>query len=191
MLRTMINGMAIAAVLGLGGVALATKADAEKAHEHATALSAKVSAVNAIAAAEHATGGGAVKLDIEDNNGTFLFEIRTVTQDRIADAFIDPATGKVVRAKDEGLIARVFEREDREAVAKLHGFPTTLATAVATAEQQTGGKTFEAAYGDEDDKAVFEVKIAKDGATQKVEIDAASGKVTKVSAEKRANVETQ
>lgn len=185
MFRTTINGMAIAAALVLtGGAVLPANADAKKCEPACCCQSSKVSAAEAVTTAEQETGGRAVKLGIEDQNGTYLYEIQTATPDKVADAFIDPATGKVVRIEDKDLIARVFEREDRGAVAKLQDFPTTLATAITVAEKQTGGKTVEAEYGDEDDKAVFEIKVVRDSATQKVEIDAASGKVTKVSAAK-------
>lgn len=183
-IRTAIKGVAIAAVLGLGWTTSAAKAAEEKASEYTVAVTAKVTAAEAIAIAERATGGHAVKLDIDDENGTPLYEITTATQDKVASAFIDPTTGTVVRAADKGLIARVFEREDRDAMKQLQSLPTSLATAVTTAEQQTGGRAYQAEYEDEDDTNVFEIKVVKDGATRKVEIDAATGKVAKVAAEK-------
>lgn len=177
----MSNGIAIAALLGLDGAASAQASGAENENEGAAASTAMVSAAEAIAAAEKATGGRAVKLDIESENGAYLYEIRTATQDKVKNAFVDPATGKIVPTEDKGLIASVFEGEDWGALAKLQGFKTTLATAVATVEQQAGGKTLEAEYGDEDDKPISEAKVVKDSVTPRVEIDAASGKVTKVS----------
>lgn len=163
------------------GAAFASSSDKEKAGEVAAALSAKIPAVQAIAVAEQQTGGRALKIDVENEKGTYLYEIKTASRDKVAAVFVDPATGKVVRVEDEGLISRVFEREDRDAVAKLKGLQTTLGTAITLAEQRTDGKAIEAEYGDEDDRAVFEVEVAKDDALHKVEIDAASGEVTKVS----------
>jgi uncharacterized membrane protein YkoI len=59
---------------------------------------------------------------------------------------------------------------------------TSLAQAIATAEQETGGKAIDAGIENEDGNTAFEVKIVKGDAVQKVLIDPQTGKVMKVAA---------
>jgi len=172
--------MAAVFVLGATGAAFASSEDHEGGREIAAALDAKTSVVEAIAAAERQTGGRAMKIDIEKDNGAYLYEVKTVSKDKITRIFVDPASGKVVRSDDEGLIDRVFDSEDQDELAKLTGSTTTLAAAIATAEQHTGGKAIEARVDDDDDTMLFKVKVAKDNALQKVMVDIATGKVVKV-----------
>ena len=123
-----------------------------------------------------------MKVDVEHEKGTYLYEIKTVSKDKVSEVFVDPASGKITRTADEGLIAKVFDKEDQAEFAKLAASPVTLSTAVATAEKEIGGKAIEAAFENEDGKMLFEVEVAKDKAVHKVMIDAVSGKVVKVSA---------
>lgn len=103
-----------------------------------------------------------------------------ISGEKVAEVFVDSATGKVVSTEDEGLIARIFDEEDRTELAKLASSPTTLAAAIGTAEQQVGGKAVEAGYENENGQMLFEVEVAKDKSVHEVKIDAATGKVAKV-----------
>jgi uncharacterized membrane protein YkoI len=67
-------------------------------------------------------------------------------------------------------------------VAALVNAKTTLAQAIAAAEQQTGGKAIDAGLENENGAMAFEIKVAKDNTVQKVLIDLQSGKVLKVAA---------
>lgn len=172
--------MAAVFALGASGAAFAAAGEKENGQEIAAVLAAKTSVAQAIGAAEQQTGGRAMKIDVEKENGTYLYEIKTVSKDRVVQVFVDPASGQVVRTEDEGLIAKVFDREDQEEFAKLAASSTTLAAAVATAEQHTGGKAIEASFDNEDGTMLFEVEVAKDNAVHKVMIDTANGNVLKV-----------
>lgn len=184
MFRTKLVPATMAAVIALGtaGAAFASSGEKENANEISAVLNAKSSISQAVAAAEKQTGGRAMKVDVEHEKGTYLYSIKTVSKDKVSDVFVDPASGKITRTDDEGLIAKVFDKEDQAEFAKLAASPVTLSTAVATAEKETGGKAIEAAFESEDGKMLFEVEVAKDKAVQKVTIDAASGTVVKVSA---------
>jgi uncharacterized membrane protein YkoI len=59
---------------------------------------------------------------------------------------------------------------------------TSLAQAIAAAEQETGGKAVETGLENRDGVMAYEVKIAKGDALQRVLVDLDSGKVTKVTA---------
>jgi uncharacterized membrane protein YkoI len=185
MLRSKLIPAVMAAVIAVGtsGVAFAaTNGKGEDASEIQAALSAEVTAGQAIAAAEKNTGGRALEVGLEDENGGVLYEVKTITQDKVVEAFIDPATGQVIRTKEEGLVARMFDQEDKAELARLAQSPTDLAAAIAAAEQETGGKALEAAHEDENGHAIFEVEVVKDNVVQQVKVDGATGKVMKVSA---------
>lgn len=173
--------MAAAIAVGAAGTAFASSGENENDREIAAALGAKTSITEAIAAAEQQSGGRAMEVDVEKENGAFLYEVKTVSNDKITEILIDPASGKVLRTDDEGLIARILDREDQDELAKLTASSTTLAAAIATAEQQTGGTAVEASFDGEDGATLFEVEVAKDNAVHKVRVDSATGKVMKAS----------
>ncbi len=174
--------MAAVVALGATQAAFAKSEEHENGQEIAAVLGAKTSVAQAIAAAEQKTGGRAMKIDVEKEKGAYLYEVKTVAKDKISEVFVDLVSGQVTRTDDEGLIARIFDREDRDELAKLAALPTTLAAAIATAEQHTGGKAIEARFDDENGALLFKVEVAKDNTTQRVKIDGVTGKVVKVSA---------
>ncbi len=174
--------MAAMIAVGATGAVHASTGESESHREIATVLGAKTSLVQAIDAAERHSGGRAMKIDVEKKNGAFLYEVKTVSKDRITEILVDPASGTVVGTDDEGLIARIFDREDQDELARLGGSPTTLAAAIATAEQETGGTAIEAKADGDDDAMRYKVEVAKDNAVRKVTIDGATGKVIKVAA---------
>lgn len=184
MIRTKLIPVTMAAALALGAASAtyASSGENENAKEVSAVLSAKTSVSQAIAAAEQQTGGRAMKVDVGHEKGGYQYEIKIVSKDKVSEVFVDPASGKITRTDDEGLIAKVFDNEDQAEFAKLAASPVTLASAVATAEKEIGGKAIEAAFENEDGNMQFEVEVAKDKAVQKVMIDATSGKVVKVSA---------
>ncbi|MBY0508857.1 MAG: PepSY domain-containing protein [Rhodospirillaceae bacterium] len=166
--------------LGTSGATLAASGDNEHGPEVAAVLGAKTSIVQAIAAAEQQTGGRAMKIEVEKEKGTYLYEVKTISKDRISEVFVDPVSGQVVRSEDEGLISKVFDRADRDEFIRLGASSTTLAAAIATAEQHIGGKAIEASFDNEGGTMRFEVEVAKDNAVHKVMIASADGKVLKV-----------
>jgi uncharacterized membrane protein YkoI len=184
MIRTQVLPAAMAAFLALSasGVALASSDEHENAKEISAVLNAKTSLAQAIATAEAKAGGRAMKVNVEHESGTYQYEVKIVAKDKVSEVFIDPASGKVTRTDDEGLIAKVFDKEDQEEFAKLSGSPVSLSTAVATAEKETGGKAVEAAFESEDGKAQYEVELANGATVRKVVVDGTSGKVVKTSA---------
>ena len=54
-----------------------------------------------------------------------------------------------------------------------------MAQAIATAEQQVGGKAVGTGIEDQDGTVYFEVQVVKDGARQKVLVDPQTGKIVK------------
>jgi len=72
------------------------------------------------------------------------------------------------------------EDENAREIAAVLGTKTTLAAAIAAAEQQTGGRAIEASLEDEDGTSLFKVEVARDNAVHKVTLDSATGKVINV-----------
>lgn len=182
MLRSKILPAAMVATIALGTAGVAHARSHERGLERlgqeiTVALDAKVSAVQAIAAAEQKTGGRALKIGLERKNGAYLYEIRTVSNGKVAKAFVDPASGKIVKIDDQGSIARFFESDEGDDSAKLADSSTTLAAAIATAEQQVGGTAIEAKFRQHDRNALFVVQVAKDRIVYNVAVDPVTGKV--------------
>ena len=95
------------------GSALAATGEHNNAAGVAAVLAAKVSPGQAIATAEQQTGGRAVKLDVEEEKGVHLYEIKTISEDKVLNVFVDTATGKVVRTEEEGMISGMLDHEDK------------------------------------------------------------------------------
>lgn len=171
---------AIIAAGSIGAAFAGTGGKGDDASEMRAALSAKVTAAEAITTAEQKTGGHALKVGLEDENGRVFYAVGTVAQDKVLDVFVDPDSGAVVRSEEQGLIHRIFNREDKAGAADLMKSPTSLSAAIAAAEQQTGGKVIEAAYGDEGGRGIFEIDVIRNNARFEVKVDGATGKVLKV-----------
>lgn len=80
------------------------------------------------------------------------------------------------------VLASESERNDAAELAQLPAGHVTLATAIATAEQQTGGQAIDASFGNENGAKLVEVEVVKGNAVHTVKLDAANGKVVKVTA---------
>lgn len=175
--------MAFVVALGATGAAFAMENDTGNSHEIAAALAAKTTLAQAVAVAEQGAEGRGLEIGLEDRNGTYAYKVTVVTKDdNVSDVFVDPATGKILRTEAEGLVSRIFDREDRVEAAKLKEATATLSGAITAAEQQAGGKAIEAGYEDENGRTFFEVTVAKDNAVRDVRVDGATGKVVKIEA---------
>ena len=72
------------------------------------------------------------------------------------------------------------ENEGAQERAALVNAKTSLAQAIATAEQQSGGKAIDAGLENEKGTMTFAVEVAKDNTVQKVLVDLQTGKVLKI-----------
>ena len=95
----------------------------------------------------------------------------------MAAAFaLGSATSVAYAAKNE----HGDEREGAQEIATILSARTSLAQAIATAEQQSGGKAIDAGIEKENGVTAFAIEVAKDNAVQKVLVDLETGKVLKV-----------
>lgn len=181
--KSSISAMALVIALGTTGAAFAMEHEGENSQEITAALAAKTSLTQAIASAEQQTGGSALRIGLEHHDGNFTYKIKVITKDdNVSKVSVDPVSGKVLRTEAEGMISRVFDREDRTEAAKLKDAQTTLGGAIAAAEQQAGGKAIEAGYENENGRMQFQVSVAKDHNVTDVKVDSATGKVIKIEA---------
>ncbi|WP_165943429.1 PepSY domain-containing protein [Roseicella aquatilis] len=171
----------VLAFIAAGGIASAAqngprRGEGENAAEIAAVLGARISPAEAVAAAEHAANGRAVKLSIEDEGGVRLYEVRVAAGNRMFTVKIDPSTGAVRATEADGLVARLLDREDRSELAALQRAPTTLGQAITAAERAAGGgRAVEAAWEGEDAALGYEVEVTRDGAITRVLVDASTG----------------
>ena len=170
-------------VIVLSGIAAALVSfkKAENSQEMMAIMDAKITLAQAITAAEQETGGRAMQIGMEHEKGAYLYEIKALSKGDVIEVFVDPMTEKITRQENQGLIAKYLDSHNRDEFAKLAS-SLSLANATTMAERQTGGTAIEAAFESEDGIALFEVKIAKDNATQLVKINAAFGQTLNMSA---------
>jgi uncharacterized membrane protein YkoI len=75
----------------------------------------------------------------------------------------------------------VKQDDERQEAAAVLNAKTSLAQAIAVAEQQTGGKAIESGIENQNGKVIgYDVKVAKGNIVQKVVVDLNSGQLLKV-----------
>ena len=170
--------IAISVVAGLTWGALAWVANATAQD------SAKPTLAQAVRAAEQRTNGHARKVEMENENGIDVYEIKTVSKGKSASVLVDLVSGKILRVQGQGFMSGVIEREDLEEdradLARLEASSMKLAGAIDAAEQETGGRAVEAEMQNRYGSTLFEVHVVKDWVKQKVLIDPATAKVIPV-----------
>lgn len=103
-LTVSVMGLSILAGLTGGAVAAshstpATAASVSEASELEAIQSARLSIADAARAAETETGGRAVDVSLEDDNGQLAYEVEIATSDgTIVEVLVDAQSGKVVNA---------------------------------------------------------------------------------------------
>ena len=122
-------------------------------------------------------GGGAtvVVAELEEGaNGRALYAVEFAQGDKVLEVKLDAKTGELVKKE--------IEDEDRSAVAK--ACKISLSQAIQTALQKVPGLAFSAEAVMEHEKPEIEVQILSEGKVYKVELDPATGAITKVKTRK-------
>lgn len=159
------------------GFAMTGAQAADAAREDATLSNAKVSLTSAIGIAEQQGSGQAVSADYLPKKGKMgHYAVKVLSNDgtKLTEYRVSPATGKVTEASNEPF-EKMFTRIKPES---LENAPTSLKSAIKTAEAQSGGKAVDADADRDGDQVRYTVKIAMaDGTTQKIKVNGADGKV--------------
>ena len=170
------KAIAVLAALAMGFAAMATQAANPAREDHALS-NAKVSLTQAISIAEQQGSGHAVSAEYEPKKGAMgHYEIKVLSSDglKLVKYEVSPSTGKVTEASNEPF-QKMFTRLKPES---LENAPTSLKTAITTAESEAGGKAVSADTDRDGDQVKYTVKVAKaDGTSEKVKVNGADGKV--------------
>ena len=113
------NSVIVAAVAALtvgtaGGLAFARQVAAGENDAVADLAKAKITLVQAVAAAEAQTGGKASKAELESERGSTVFKVEVVGADgKVLDVQVDAADGKVLSSRQD-VADRGGEREEND-----------------------------------------------------------------------------
>jgi len=147
--------------------------------------------VQAVTTAEQQTKGRAAKVELEREDGVYVYEVKTISKDGPVEVLVNFATGKIESVEGRGFLARigdVFDGDDRredEAMLKaLEASPVSLSKAITAAETNTGGRAVKAKMKDRYGRSYFEVALIVDGSKKRVQVDSATAKVIAVKARK-------
>jgi uncharacterized membrane protein YkoI len=169
---------ALLAAVALGGAVSASQA-ANAAREDQNLSEAKVSLTQAIGIAEKQGSGQAVDADYTAKHGgkqMGYYDVKVLSSDgsKLTKYEVDPMTGKITEASNQPF-EKVFTRIKPT---DLQNAPTSLKSAITTAESQSGGKAVDADTDKSGNTVRYTVKVAKaDGTTEKVKINGTNGKV--------------
>ena len=167
---------ALLAALALGFAVTGAQA-ANAAHEEEALTNAKVSLTQAVGIAEKQGSGQAVSADYKPkSSGMGHYDIRVLSSDgsKLTSYHVSPSTGKITEASNEPFQKMFTHIKPTD----LENAPTSLKSAITTAESQSGGKAVSADTDRTGDTVRYTVKVAKtDGSTEKVKVNGADGKV--------------
>lgn len=167
---------ALLAGLALGFAITGAQA-ANTAHEEEALSNAKVSLTQAIGIAEKQGSGQAVSADYTPKSGHMgYYDIKVLSSDgsKLTKYRVSPSTGKITEASNEPF-QKVFTRIKPT---DLQNAPTSLKSAITTAESESGGKAIDADTDRSGNAVRYTVKVAKaDGSTEKVKVNGENGKV--------------
>jgi uncharacterized membrane protein YkoI len=159
------------------GCAITGAQAANATHEEEALSNAKVSLTQATGIAEKQGSGQAVSADYKPKSGGMgHYDIRVLSSDgsKLTSYHVSSSTGKITEASNEPF-QKMFTRIKP---ADLQNAPTSLKSAITTAESQSGGKAIAADTDRSGDTVRYTVKVAKsDGSTEKVKVNGADGKV--------------
>jgi uncharacterized membrane protein YkoI len=142
--------------------------------EVASAVTARTSAAEAVAAAERQTRGHAFEVGYEQHG----FHVQVITGDgKLSDIAVDPISGKVQHIDPEGLVSRLFDADDHSEAGKLSLAKLSLPQAITATERQTSRKAIAARFETNHGKIRYEVRVANGTKEHQITIDAATGKL--------------
>jgi uncharacterized membrane protein YkoI len=101
MQRLILVALLGAAAFGTVSSTIAKDGDDDAIRAEAILASAKVTLPQAIATAERVTGGTAVGVEIEDEDGSVFFEVQILKSNQRQKVFIDPQSGQVAKVELE------------------------------------------------------------------------------------------
>lgn len=165
---------------GCSGSALASWYGDHKAEERHALADAETTAGQAVDIAQTATGGRAMRVAFDSDHGHGLYRLKTMDKDgKVMWVLIDAATGRVAGMREEGIIDRLTDREDRLAFARLTPSAVGLDAAIAAARKESGGTVLKAAFSDDDGRQAYDVRVVVGDHLSRLLIDPGTGGIVK------------
>ena len=161
-------------------------------HESGSAATPSfTSLAEAVRSAEQRTKGRAGKIELERDDGVYVYEVKTFSKDGPVEVSVDFATGRVESVEGRGFLAKIGDifdsedkREDEARLKALEASSVTLAQAIDAAESNTRGRAVKAKMKDRYGSVYYEIALIVDGSKKRVAVDSATAKVVAVKARK-------
>jgi len=138
---------------------------------------ATVSLVQAVDIGEKKGGGRAVGAEFDIEKDRAIWEIKILGVDGVMEYKVDAQSGQVVKIEDEHVRGKLMNFVTGTNLTDLESVKTTFAQAVAMAEREANGKAVKVEVEHEHDQVQFDVFVRSGDKTEKVKIDAMTGKV--------------
>jgi uncharacterized membrane protein YkoI len=137
---------------------------------------ASLSLTQAISKGEEYSHGSAIEAGFAIENGQPVYRVKTVGKEGLWQGWIDADKGSLVGAPRSTPQAQLDAKQKAQ-LAQLQKEPITLAQAINSAEQKSGGKAIDAALTDRDGKLAYDTEVARNGTLEMLTVDARQGKV--------------
>jgi uncharacterized membrane protein YkoI len=138
---------------------------------------AKVTLLDAIAAAKNHGGGKLMDVSFDVSDGKPVYKVKTYQNNEVWEAALDALSGQFV---DQGTITpeNQLDEEDKAELAGLQQATVTLAQAVDTAEKAIGGKAINAGLEETNGNVVYEITVVgKAGFVEMGMVDPKTGRL--------------
>lgn len=127
----------------------------------------RISATQAVEAAQSETGGRAVEVGFKHKNSQSYYEVEVLTANEAREVRVDAASGKVLDSKVE---------KDSDGKAQVQA-GITLQQAIAAAEAKTQGRAKEADLKEKNGQTVYEVETVAGNQKYETRVNAADGSI--------------
>jgi uncharacterized membrane protein YkoI len=138
---------------------------------------AKVTLLDAIAAAKNHGGGKLLDVSFDVSGVKPVYKVKTYQNNEVWEAALDAQSSQFV---DQGAITpeSQLDEEDKAELAGLQQATVTLAQAVGTAEKNIGGKAMTAGLEETNGRVVYEIVVVqKAGSAKKVTVNPKTGEL--------------
>ena len=154
------------ASLSLATLLTATSATADQRDEQQALAQSKISAAQAVAIAEKASGAHADNLELDMKNGRAVFDLDLRNGQKEYDIHVDAVSGDIIKNSQE---------TDND---PQHNPGINMAQAIAAAEKAVAGKVVDAELENTQQGLIYQTELlGSNGERHYVDIDAADGKV--------------
>ncbi|HEV7369484.1 PepSY domain-containing protein [Arenibaculum sp.] len=129
----------------------------------------------AVQAAQQRQAGSVLEAELEAEGDRLVYEIAIATDGNLHQAVVDARSGEVVSVEEQTLAGTWQRWFGGDRLAALQAAPTSIADALAAAEEQAGGPATEVSLEEEDGRLFYEIEVATDTGDREVMIDLSTG----------------